>query len=326
MSSKQFNAKSTAMEVIEGHNLTGYEIIVTGASSGIGVETARALAKAGATVVLAARDMNKLKQVADDLKKTTGNNKIEIEKLELDSLESVNEFVKRYLAKNRPLNILINNAGVMGCPFSHTKDGFELQFGTNHIGHFALTLGLIPALKRGAKSNGRKSRVINLTSLGHVLSDVDLKDPNFKSRAYDPWAAYGQSKTANVLFSVALTKLYSCQGIYSNAVHPGGIATDLQRHMSHEEKHRLGIIDKDGNYIPGFKTIEQGASTSVWAAVAIELEGKGGMYLENCGYSKLQENNFDAFQTQSGHLSYAIDEKRALELWNLSLELIKNKI
>ncbi|CAF1122101.1 unnamed protein product, partial [Brachionus calyciflorus] len=177
MSDKKFHARSTAMEVIEGHDLTGYEIIITGTSTGIGVETARALAKVGARLVLAARDMTKLAQVADDLKQTTGNDKIEIEKLELDSLESVNELVKRYLAKDRPLNILINNAGIMACPLSYTKDGFELQLGTNHIGHFVLTLGLIPALKRAAELSGRKSRVISLSSIAHAMSDFNFDDP-----------------------------------------------------------------------------------------------------------------------------------------------------
>lgn len=215
MSEIKFNKNSTAFEVIDGHNLTGYEVIVTGASSGIGVETARAFSKAGARVVLAARNMKQLETVADDIRKSTGSDKIEIEKLELDSLESVYEFVQRYLSKNRPLNILVNNAGVMASPFELTKDGFELQFGTNHLGHFALTVGLIPALKKGASSSGKKSRVISLSSLAHVISDIDLDDPNFKNRSYDPWVSYGQSKTANILFSLALTKLYSNEGIVS---------------------------------------------------------------------------------------------------------------
>ena len=227
MSENKIHSRSTALEVIEGHDLTGYEIIVTGGASGIGVETVRAFAKANARVILAARDLAKAKSVADEIIKSTGNNKVEVEQLDLASLKSVRAFVERYLAKKRHLNILVNNAGIMACPLAYTEDGFESQFGTNHVGHFVLTKGLIPALKEGAKKSGKNSRVISVSSLAHAISDVNLEDPNFKIREYEPWLSYGNSKSANVLFSVELNKRYSKDGIYSNAVMPGGIMTGI---------------------------------------------------------------------------------------------------
>lgn len=230
MSSK-FDGKSTALEVIEGHDLRNKDFIVTGASSGIGIETARALAKAGARVVIAARDIKKAEEVAKDIRESTKNPHVEVEELKLDSLSNVNAFVKRYLDKKRPLHCLINNAGVMACPKSYTEDGFETQFGTNHMGHFALTIGLLPALKEAYKQTGKKSRVVNVSSLAHVYSNVDFDDINFKTREYEPFKSYGQSKTANILFSVELTDLYSSEGIVSNALMPGGIQTGLQKHI-----------------------------------------------------------------------------------------------
>ena len=220
---KSLNSKSTALEVIEGHDLTGYEIIVTGGASGIGVETVRAFAKANARVILAARDLAKAKSVADEIIKSTGNNKVEVEQLDLASLKSVRAFVERYLAKKRHLNILVNNAGIMACPLAYTEDGFESQFGTNHVGHFVLTKGLIPALKEGAKKSGKNSRVISLSSCAHIMGNVDLIDPNFKSRSYERWNAYGQSKTSNSLFAVGLNKRYNKDGIIAFGVHPGVI-------------------------------------------------------------------------------------------------------
>jgi NAD(P)-dependent dehydrogenase (short-subunit alcohol dehydrogenase family) len=279
----KFGHDTTALEVIKAYNsnLKGYEVIVTGASSGIGIETARALAQAGARVIIGARDLVKAEEVAKDVRQSTGNDQVEVEKIELDNLASVNDFVKRYLAKDRPLHILVNNAGIMGCPLSYTVDGFESQFGTNHMGHFALTIGLLPALKRGVKESGRNVRVVNVSSLAHRMGDVDFNDINFKNgRVYAPFVSYGQSKTANILFSNALTKHYSNEGIFSNSLMPGAIPTNLQRHMSLEDKQKRGWVDEDGNVktIEGFKTIEQGASTSVWAAVAPELDGVGGKY------------------------------------------------
>ncbi|RNA44851.1 oxidoreductase [Brachionus plicatilis] len=271
--------------------------------------------------------MDKLKQVAQDISKSTGNQLIETEHLELDSLESINQFVKKYLEKKRPLNILINNAAAMACPLKYTKDGFELQFGTNYVGHFALTYGLLPALKEGAKISGKNSRVVSVSSLAHVFSDIHFEDINFKNRAYDSWLSYGQSKTANSLHSVALTKLYSKEGIFSNSVMPGGIFTPgfkkVYENLNENEKIQLKIIDEHGNPNPDIKTPEQGASTTVWAAVAPELEGKGGFYLENCDFAKLKENFQDAYKSYEGYVKHAVDEQTAIKLWNLTLEWIK---
>ena len=208
--SKKFGEKTTAFEVIEGHNLSGKEVIVTGGSSGIGVETVRALAKAGARVVIAARDLKRANEVKDDVIQTTGNNNVEVEELELGSLKSVDKFIERYLAKKRPLHILINNAGVMNTPQSVTEDGFETQFGINHIGHFALTVGLLPALKEA-----KNARVVMVSSLAHVFSNVVFEDINFKNRQYEGFISYGQSKTANVLMAVELTRRFKAHGITS---------------------------------------------------------------------------------------------------------------
>ena len=182
--SKTFDRNSTALEVIEGHDLTDKEAIVTGGASGIGVETVRALAKAGARVIIATRNLQQAQEVAQQLSKETGSNKIEAERLDLASLKSVHEFSKNFLAKNRPLHYLINNAGVMACPLSYTEDGFEMQIGTNHFGHFALTMDLIPALKEGAKQSGKNARVVNVSSIAHAMAPVDFDDIHFKTRQY----------------------------------------------------------------------------------------------------------------------------------------------
>ncbi len=309
----KFGARSTALEVIAGHDLRGRDAIVTGGASGIGVETVRALAAAGARVVLAARNQEQAEAVATMLRADTGNASIETGALDLASLASVRAFAGRFLATGRPLHLLINNAGVMATPQSYTDDGFEMQFGTNHVGHFALTVGLLPALKAAGKA-----RVVSLSSIGHRRSDIDFEDLNFRERAYDPWAAYGQSKTANALFAVGLTSHYGSDGIASNAVMPGGIMTGLQKHMSREEKLALGWIDEAGTPNPRFKSTAQGAATSVWAAIAPELEGVGGLYLEDCAVAKPWTQE----QPVSGYLPYALDPERAERLWGVSEQLI----
>ncbi len=324
MADKKFSAKSTALEVIEGHDLTGYETIVTGGASGIGVETVRALAKAGARVVIATRDMKKAEEVALTLRKETGNEKIEFEHLDLASLKNVRAFVQRYLDMKRPLHILINNAGVMACPQLYTEDGFEMQFGTNHMGHFVLTLGLLPALREGVRNlKGKCVRVVNVSSLAHYFSDIVYEDINFKSREYVPWMSYGQSKTANILFSVAFNKRFSNEGIYSNALMPGVIMTNLQRHMTYEEKLAWNLIDEHGNPNPKFKNAEQGAATTIWAAVSKELEGKGGFYLEDCDFSKLTSLE-EIKKIWLGYLPYALDESNAEKLWQVSEQFLQN--
>jgi NAD(P)-dependent dehydrogenase (short-subunit alcohol dehydrogenase family) len=309
----RFGDRSTAREVISGHNLKGREAIVTGGASGIGVETVRALAIAGARVVIATRDHTKGESVAATLRRETGNEQIEFQQLDLASLASVQVFVKQFLAMRRDLHLLINNAGIMAAPFAYTVDGFESQFGTNHVGHFSLAVGLLPALRAAGRA-----RVVSLSSLGHRRSDVHFDDLNFRHRPYDPWMAYGQSKTANVLFAVGMTQKFGAEGIYANAVHPGGIMTGLQKHVSHEEQVKMGWVDEAGAQNSRFKSTEQGAATSIWAAVAPELEGVGGLYLEDCAIAKPWSDD----RPTSGVKPYALDPGSAKRLWSISEELI----
>jgi NAD(P)-dependent dehydrogenase (short-subunit alcohol dehydrogenase family) len=310
---QQFGHRSTALEVIEGHDLQGKDAIVTGGASGIGVETVRALAVAGARVVLAARNRAQADSVAATLRDETGSALIEVGELDLASLASVRAFVDGYLATGWPLNILINNAGVMATPQSATADGFELQFGTNHLGHFALATGLLPALRAAGTA-----RVVSLSSIGHRRSDVLWDDINFGRRPYDPFVAYGQSKTANSLFAVGLTRRHAGEGITSNAVMPGGILTGLQKHMSREEQMALGWFDEQGTPNPRFKTPAQGAATSIYAAVSPDLEGRGGLYLEDCAEAK----PWTAEAPMSGYLPYAVDAEHAERLWGVSERML----
>ncbi|MFE0465403.1 SDR family NAD(P)-dependent oxidoreductase [Kitasatospora sp. NPDC058965] len=309
----RFGANSTAAEVAAGHDLSGRTAIVTGAASGIGVETARALAGTGARVVVAARDAARGEAVAADVRQSTGNPEVRFELLDLASLRSVRAFTERFLATGSPLAVLVNNAGVMATPFSHTEDGFELQFGTNHLGHFALTTGLLPALRAAGGA-----RVVSLSSRAHGIDQVHLEDPNFRHRPYQPWAAYGQSKTANAQFAVALTERYGDQGITSNAVMPGVILSPLWKHTEQWDPRRVG---PDGNQAtpPGWKNAEQGAATSVWAALAEELAGVGGRYLDNCAVSRPWPGD----GLPDGHYrTYALDPQRADALWRLSETLL----
>jgi NAD(P)-dependent dehydrogenase (short-subunit alcohol dehydrogenase family) len=309
----KFGGRSTAREVIAGHDLKGRDAIVTGGASGIGIETVRALGIAGARVVIATRDETKGQSVAATLRKETGNEQIEFQKLDLASLASVQAFVQQFLSLRRDLHLLINNAGIMAAPLSYTVDGFESQFGTNHVGHFSLAVGLIPALKAAGRA-----RVVSLSSLGHRRSDVHFDDLNFRHRPYDPWLAYGQSKTANVLFAVGMTQKFGAEGINANAVHPGGIMTGLQKHVSHEEQIKIGWIDDKGAQNPNFKNTEQGAATSIWAAVAPELEGVGARYLENCRIAKPWSDDHPT----SGVKPYALDPNSAERLWSVSEGLV----
>jgi NAD(P)-dependent dehydrogenase (short-subunit alcohol dehydrogenase family) len=310
---RKFDARSTAREVVNGHNLNGREAIVTGGASGIGVETVRALALAGARVIIATRDAAKGEAVAATLRKETGSAKIEFRSLDLASLQSVKSFVGSFLALRRELHLLINNAGIMAAPLAYTDAGLESQFGTNHIGHFLLTIGLLPALKSAGKA-----RVVSLSSLGHRRSEVHFDDINFRQRPYDPWLAYGQSKTANILFAVGMTQRFSADGISTNAVHPGGIMTGLQKYVSREEQMKMGWIDDAGMLNPRMKTIEQGAATSIWAAVAPELDNVSGRYLEDCTIAKPWSDD----RPMSGVKSYALDPAKAERLWSVSEEIV----
>jgi NAD(P)-dependent dehydrogenase (short-subunit alcohol dehydrogenase family) len=301
-----FGFESTTDEVLDGVDLSGRVAIVTGASTGIGEETARALAAAGARVVLAARDAKKTNAAADAIRAAVPGAELEVGWLDLTSLDSVRAFAGGFLAEHDQLHLLVNNAGVMYTPFGRTAEGFELQFGTNHVGHFLLTCLLVPALVAGAPA-----RVVNLSSGGHMGSDIVWDDPNFERRDYDKFAAYGQSKTANILFSVELDRRLADRGVHAYAVHPGMISTELGRYMTKEDMTALMERASRGpsGGMPPRKTIEQGAATSVWAATAPQLESEGGTYLADC-------------QVSDQHATWARDPESAERLWALSEELV----
>jgi NAD(P)-dependent dehydrogenase (short-subunit alcohol dehydrogenase family) len=316
-----FGFDSTAAEVIEGINLSGTRAIVTGGSSGIGVETARALASAGAEVTLAVRDTDAGERTAAEITATTGNADVHVGRLDLADQASVASFVSEW---DGPLHLLIDNAGVMALQeLTLTPEGWELQFATNHLGHFALALGLHDAL--GAAGD---ARIVSLSSRGHLRSPVVFEDINFSSRPYDPWLAYGQSKTANVLFAVEATRRWAADGITANAVHPGAIAdTNLSRHMNAEE---LASLRESGTF--RFKTIGQGAATTVLVATTPQLEGIGGHYFEDCneapvldstspGTSGDDPSSYRPLQ-QGGVAAYALDPENASRLWELSLAML----
>jgi NAD(P)-dependent dehydrogenase (short-subunit alcohol dehydrogenase family) len=312
-SAKKFGARSTAQEVVEGRDLSDREAIVTGGASGIGVETARSLALAGARVIIATRDAAKGEAVAAALRRETNSEKVEFRSLDLASLQSVRSFVADFLALRRELHLLINNAGIMAAPLAYTDAGLESQFGTNHIGHFCLTIGLLAALKAAGKA-----RVVSLSSLGHRRSEVYFDDINFRHRPYDPWLAYGQSKTANILFAVGMTQRFAADGVNTNAVHPGGIMTGLQKYVPREEQLKMGWIDETGTPNPRMKTTEQGAATSIWAAVAPELDNVSGQYLEDCAIAKPWSDD----RPMSGVKSYALDPINAERLWSVSEQVV----
>ncbi len=309
-----FGADTSAREVVAGRDLSGRTVVVTGGASGIGLETARALAEAGATVVLAVRNPAAGHAAAADIAETAKGPPVEVESLDLASLASVQDFYERWGA--RPLDLLVNNAGVMACPQSYTADDLEMQIGTNHFGHHLLSVELAPALEAAAAKSGRRSRVVALSSIAHRRSGMHFDDPHYRTRAYDKWEAYGQSKTADALFAVGFDRRFAERGVNANSLMPGGIMTPLQRHLPREEMIALGWVDEAGTVAAGFKTPEQGASTSVWAAVGPELEGVGGLYLENCAQAPpaTRENR------RVGVEPWALDPEAAERLWALSLE------
>lgn len=319
MITSSFNNRSTAAEVIAGHDLAGKVALVTGASSGLGIETARALLAAHAEVILAVRDSAKGERIAQELHAATGNSRTYILPLDLGTFSSVRQAAEQFHARWSKLDLLINNAGIMATPQSYTPDGFEAQFGTNHLGHFLLTCLLLPALRAAAPA-----RVVVLSSSGHRRSDIHFDDIQYRQRPYDKWEAYGQSKTANALFAVGLTRHFGSQGITANAVNPGAIRTGLQQHLSQEDLRARGWLDEQGNWSGGtqsWKSTEQGAATSVWAAVARELESIGGLYLEDCQEAAAYDPN-SADPTPRGYLPYALDPDRAERLWALSQNLV----
>ena len=307
-----FGAYTDARDVVAGHDLTGKVAIVTGGATGIGIETARVLAEAGAEVVIAVRKPDLAEAAVADIAKTA-KGKVSWSMLDLSSFKSIRAFAERW--GDRPLNLLINNAGVMACPLAYTEDGLEMQIGTNHFGHFLLSVLLAPNLVEGAKS-GWGSRLVSLSSIGHRRAPMNFEDPHFRSHPYDKWESYGQAKTANALFAVGFDKRFKDQGVRAFSVMPGGIMTPLQRHLPIEEQRAMGWIDENGKVLDGFKTPAQGASTSVWAAVGSELDGVGGLYLEDLH----EAAPWGEQAGWSGVMPHALDPEAADRLWALSVE------
>jgi NAD(P)-dependent dehydrogenase (short-subunit alcohol dehydrogenase family) len=298
-----FGFSSTAEEVAKGIDLTGRRAVVTGASSGLGAETARVLASTGADVTLAVRDLTVGERVAEDITTATGNQDVHVARLDLSDPGSVTAFADSWRG---PLHILVNNAGVMACPEQYTSQGWEWQFATNHLGHFALATGLHDALVADGSA-----RVVAVSSTGHMQSPIVWDDVNFDFRRYDPWLAYGQSKTANVLFAVEATRRWAEDNITANALMPGAIYTNLQRHL-----------DGGGSgTVPAhlIKTVEQGAATSVLLATSPLLEGIGGRYFEDCNEAETVDHRSGTLQ---GVAHYALDPDNARRLWTLSENLL----
>ena len=319
---KVFGETSTTNEVLSGANLKDKRVLVTGVSSGLGVETARSLAAHGAQVVGAARDLKKADAATDQVSKDAAANggSFDVIALDLANLKSVRACADALLQKGEPFDVIIANAGVMATPFGHTEDGFETQFGTNHLGHFVLVNRIAPLLRPGG-------RLINLASSGHRFANVDVEDPNFERTPYDPWVGYGRSKTANILFVVAFDLRHRDRGIRAAAVHPGGIQTELGRHMDPADWQ--GMVDRINEQLAAegkgpfkYKTIPQGAATSVWAGVVAFAEEIGGRYCENCHVSQIVPADKLLNVQSEGVRAYALDPKTAEALWRKSEELV----
>jgi NAD(P)-dependent dehydrogenase (short-subunit alcohol dehydrogenase family) len=317
-----FGATSTTEDVLSGINLRDKRILITGVSAGLGVETARSLAAHGALVVGAARDLAKAKaataQVAKDAPANGGA--VELVELDLSSLKSVRACADQLLAKGEPFDAIVANAGVMATPFGHTADGFETQFGTNHLGHFVLANRIAPLLRAGG-------RLINLSSAGHRFSNVNLEDPNFERTPYEPFVAYGRSKTANILFAVAFDQRHRKRGVRAAAVHPGVIETELARHV--DSSRMEGIIKQISDQLAAegkgpfqWKTIPQGAATSVWAGIVAPAEEIGGRYCENCHVGKIMPDEATISGVSEGVRGYALDPQNAEALWKKSEEMV----
>ncbi|MEU9355436.1 SDR family NAD(P)-dependent oxidoreductase [Streptomyces griseoloalbus] len=301
-----FGARSTADDVLHGIDLTGRVALVTGGYSGLGLETTRALVKAGAQVVVPARRPDSAREALDGLPR------VEVSALDLGDLGSVRAFADGFLASGRTLDIVIGNAGVMACPETRVGPGWEAQFATNHLGHFALVNRLWPAIEPGG------ARVVSVSSRGHHASGIRWDDIHWE-RGYDKWEAYGQAKTANVLFAVHLDRLARDRGVRAFSLHPGGILTPLQRHLPRQEMVDRGWIDEQGAPLnpEGFKTPQQGAATQVWAATSPRLDGMGGVYLEDCDIAEPAPDGDE----RTGVKDWAVDPGQAARLWELSARL-----
>ncbi len=314
---KAFGATSTTDEVLEGADLSGKRALVTGVSAGLGVETARALATHGAEVVGAARDLVKAKEATAAVRTGAANGgSLELVELDLASLQSVRACADALVADGGMFDLIIANAGVMACPFGKTADGFETQFGTNHLGHFVLVNRIAALMKPG-------SRLVNLSSAGHRYSDVDLEDPNFDRTPYDPWIGYGRSKTANILFAVEFDRRHKASGVAATAVHPGGIQTELSRHLTREATQALIERINAAQRAAGesdfrYKTIPQGAATTVWAAAVAKADEVGGRYCEDCHVAQIEPDP----AKRAGVKPYALDPELAKALWAKSEEMV----
>jgi NAD(P)-dependent dehydrogenase (short-subunit alcohol dehydrogenase family) len=316
MMSKVFGATSTTDEVLAGVDLGGKRVLVTGVSAGLGVETARVLAAHGAQVVGAARNLDKARAATEQVRaQATKGGGLELVELDLASLASVRACADGLLAAGKPFDLVIANAGVMACPEGKTADGFETQFGTNHLGHFVLVNRIASLLKSG-------SRLVNLSSAGHRFSDVDLEDPNFEHTPYVEFVAYGRSKTANILFAVEFDRRHKSRGVRATAVHPGVIRTELARHMDPEMlQHALDRSSAESVAAGGpafsWKTIPQGAATSIWSGIVASADEVGGLYCEDCHVAKRVEGTVN-----NGVRPYALDADSARALWAKSEEMV----
>jgi NAD(P)-dependent dehydrogenase (short-subunit alcohol dehydrogenase family) len=311
-----FGSTSTTDEVLGGINMSGKRVLVTGVSAGLGVETARALAAHGAQVVGAARDLTKARAATEQVRAQAANGgSLDFVQLDLASLDSVRRCADGLLAASKPFDVIIANAGVMACPKGTTVDGFETQFGTNHLGHFVLVNRIATLLKAG-------SRLVNLSSAGHRFTDVNLEDPNFEHSPYDEFTAYGRSKTANVLFAVEFDRRHRARDVRATAVHPGGIQTELSRHLTPEVRERL-IARINASQPKGaapfrYKSIPQGAATSVWAACVADAAAIGGRYCEDCHVAEVVSDPGVFW----GVRPYAVDPQHAQALWQKSEEMV----
>ena len=318
-----YGAETTTDEVLEGVSLQGRHFMVTGASSGLGEETVRALSSAGAKVTMVARNLDKLHAAADRIRKSVPTTELQTGLVDLADLSSIRSYAEEYLQEAAPIDVLINNAGVMACPFMTTKDGFEMQFGTNHLGHFLLTNLLMPTIR-----SGQNPRIINLSSAGHTHADVSLDDPNFETSEYNAWESYGRSKSANIHFTRELVRRYGDE-IRSFAVHPGVILTELGRHLTPELMEEMvervkarsesSAEAKETGGLP-FKSMEAGAATQVWAATTDDLEGNNGAYLGDCKVGVEGGN-----PSENGYLPYIYNEDTAEALWSLSEQMVQQE-
>jgi NAD(P)-dependent dehydrogenase (short-subunit alcohol dehydrogenase family) len=310
-----FGSESTTDDVLEGVDLTGTNVVVTGASAGLGVETIRAVAAHGATVVGVARDTAKAQRALDE---AGAAGDIQVYEADLASFASIRAFADAFLGDGHDrIDVLINNAGIMACPQGATTDGFELQFGTNHLGHFLLTGKLLPLLLTGTPA-----RIVNLSSAGHQFGPTDPDDPNFETTPYDPWVAYGRSKTANILFAVELDRRLRDRGVRATAIHPGGIVTELGRHLTDET---IGALVKarserteGGEAAMSWKSVPQGAATSVWTGFVADADAVGGRYCEDCSVSEVVEGK----PRVPGVMAYALDPDAAARLWTASEAMV----